>query len=69
IYAFCEDIFKKIPQDLAHNIYINAMRGRTTSDDIVSFVNCLPSCLRVLGMSSALSSVQRKKILTVLGIV
>ncbi|WP_289993609.1 sce7726 family protein [Photorhabdus laumondii] len=69
IYEFCEDIFKKIPQEIAHKIYLNAMRSRTTSDDIVNFVNCLPSCLRVLGMSSVLSNVQRKKILSILGIV
>ncbi|MBK5300095.1 MULTISPECIES: sce7726 family protein [Gammaproteobacteria] len=66
IRTHCEKIFLKLSKESAHNIYINAMRKRTTSPEIVNFMRSLPNHLRVLGYSSSLSRPQRAKLLSAL---
>lgn len=66
IRAHCEKIFLDLDKITAHEIYINAMRQRTTKPENVDFMKSLPSHLRVLGYSSPLSRPQRTKLLSAL---
>ncbi len=66
IRSHCEKLFSALDQKTAHNIYVNAMRKRTTESEIVNFMKSLPSHLRVLGYSSPLSRPQRARLLTAL---
>lgn len=59
----CEKIFTSLSQETIHNIFVSAMRKRTTDIDTINFVSALPKHLRVLGYSAQLSTPQRKRVL------
>lgn len=59
VSKYCEDEFAKIPIGQAHQIYLDAMRARTTDTETVEFIRSLPPFLRALGYASGLSRPQR----------
>jgi hypothetical protein len=66
IAAECERLFSDLPREVAHAIFLKAMRSRNTGSDLVSFVLKLPHHLRVLGYASILSAPQRANLLEAL---
>lgn len=66
ISCVCEQMFLSLPETQAREIFMGAMRSRTTDFDTVDFVRSLPVYLRVLGYSTPLSRPQRANILNLL---
>lgn len=66
IAGYCEKQFAKISSIEAHEVLVNALRTRSTNENIARFVTQLPTSLRALGYATPLSSVQRKTVLTLL---
>jgi hypothetical protein len=64
IANFYEKIFEEITPQLAHVIFTDALRERTTTEPIVDFVNKLPSSLRAMGYATPLSGKQRSNLLS-----
>lgn len=56
-------LFASLSPSVAHSLFVEAMRRRTTDEDTVQFVSSLPKSLRVLGFSTPLSGNQRQRLL------
>jgi hypothetical protein len=66
ISTYCEHLFKTVSPLLAHTIFVNALRRRSTDQNTVDFVSQLPSSLRALGYATPLSGRQRATVLALL---
>ncbi len=66
IAGYCEKLFANISSIEAHEVFVKALRTRTTNESTVHFVAQLPTSLRALGYATPLSSVQRRTVLALL---
>jgi len=55
----CYELFSDFSPEMAHRIFVDALRRRQTSPKTVEFVIQLPSCLRALGYATPLSGRQK----------
>ena len=63
ISAHFSKLFAALSPSVAHSLFVEAMRRRTTDKDTVQFVSSLPKSLRVLGFSMPFSGNQRQRLL------
>lgn len=63
ISAYFSKLFATLSPLVAHSLFVEAMRRRTTDKDTVQFVTSLPKSLRVLGLSMPFSGNQRQNLL------
>lgn len=63
IDSHCEAAFSNLPLAVAYDIYLHAMRERSTQTPLADFILRLPMHLRVLGVASSLSGRQRNTLL------
>ena len=68
VHAYCEKVFSGFSAEDAHQIFVDALRGRTTDKNTVEFVTQLPISLRALGYATPLSGRQRVNVLKALAI-
>ena len=66
IAHYCEGLFSSLPPEVAHAIFVSALRKRTTDIGTVGYINQLPMSLRALGYATPLSGKQRNTILELL---
>lgn len=64
IFKHCEELFKTLPSEQAHKLFVSALRRRTTDAATVDFLSHLPTSLRVLGYATPLSGVARERIIS-----
>lgn len=67
IAEVCEELFAKVSSDVAHSVFVDALKSRTTDQKMTSFVSSLPISLRALGYATPLSSPQKARLLSLLG--
>ncbi|WP_146047168.1 MULTISPECIES: sce7726 family protein [Pseudomonas syringae group] len=63
VRSHCQKLFESLDNITAHNIYLKAMKKRTTHKESIDFLYALPSFLRVLAYSTALSGPQKIRLL------
>jgi hypothetical protein len=63
----CEEHFRKLESEQAHQFFVDVMRRRQTDPQTVAFVSRLPPSLRALGYATPLSGRQRAVAISVLG--
>lgn len=66
IAAQCEQLFRELPLDQAHNIFVSSMRSRGIETKGDSFMAELPPHLRVLGYATPLTAGQKQRVLSAL---
>ncbi|EOU3149148.1 sce7726 family protein [Yersinia enterocolitica] len=66
IGSYCKEIFCQIPINVAHKLFLNAMRARTTTKDVADFIYSLPACLRALGYATPLSKKQKEYLIKIM---
>lgn len=64
IAGYCETLFKKLPNEDAHEIFVKALRKRTTDPESVAYLDSLSPCLRVLGYATPASKRQQEQTIT-----
>lgn len=62
IFKHYEALFSRLGPREAHNALVDAFKRRTTSADMVTYLQCLPPSLRVLGYAAPLSISQRNRV-------
>lgn len=67
IASHCERLFSSLSSVQAHEVFVSALRSRTTDQASASFLSSLPPPLRALGFATPLSASQRSSLLDVLG--
>lgn len=67
IAEVCEELFAKISSEVAHSVFVAALKSRTTDQKMTSFVSSLPVSLRALGYATPLSPPQKARLLSLLG--
>lgn len=60
---YCANLFRQIEPTTAHELFVAAMRSRTTEPKMAEFVSALPKHLKALGYAVPLSKPQRSEIL------
>lgn len=60
IGTYCEKLFLDLSPHIAHQVFVQALRARTTDKNTVDFVKVLPPSLRALGYATPLSGRQRE---------
>ncbi len=63
IFRHCENLFKTLPSEQAHSLFVSALHRRTTDAATVDFLSHLPVSLRVLGYATPLSGVARERVI------
>ncbi|WKW31835.1 sce7726 family protein [Pseudomonas viridiflava] len=59
----CQKIFENLDKKTAYDIYVEAMKKRTTESDFVDFLMLLPKHLRILAYATNLSKPQKQRLL------
>ncbi|WP_386337634.1 sce7726 family protein [Xanthomonas citri pv. citri] len=65
-YEHYRRLWEMLSIEEAHRIVVAAMRGRTTTESMATFVRELPRSCRVLGYATPLSTTQKKRVLNAL---
>jgi hypothetical protein len=62
LHEKCEEQFRRLPSLRCHEVFLQAMRSRTTEERLASFLDTLPVSLRSLGLATPLSQPQRVRL-------
>lgn len=63
IFAHYEQMFLGLSSEAAHEVFVRALRLRTTDEGTAAYLSSLPRSLRALGYATPLSGVQRASLL------